>query len=304
MFRYFLNAFKITNDNIILTTPLVLFLLLFSIYLGVAKSAPSNLASSVLLLVTTVFMLSAFFAGWLYMVKKAIDLSKTEFIIDEDRAKASFGIIKEFPVGIGEYFFSFIGALVLYSALFFLTIFIVYQIGMHLIGNAGVNFVQLKIAMTSPAAMKALVSSMTKEQLIKLNEWNILIITFMSVFSFITMFWPAQIVLKDKNAFFAFFNSLKFLFKNFFGSIVLFIYLSLINFFISLVNAFATINPIVYFFSMLLYFYFIVYIVVLVFLYYDSEQNKKLTQEAQSNSNSGPDSSGQESISDSESEGD
>lgn len=304
MFRYFLNAFKITNDNIILTTPLVLFLLLFSIYLGVAKSAPSNLASSVLLLVTTLFMLSAFFAGWLFMVKKAVDLSKAEFIIDEDRAKASFALLREIPIGVGEYFFSFIGALVLYTAFFFLTIFAVYQIGIHLIGNAGVNFVQLKIAMTSPVAMKALILSMNKEQLIKLNEWNILIIIFMSIFSFITMFWPVQIIFKNKNAFFAFFNSLKFLFKNFLGSVTLFIYLSLINFFISMVNAFAAINPIVYFFSMLLYFYFIVYIVVLVFLYYDSEQNKKLTQEAPSNSDSGPDGIGQEQSGDSEGEGD
>lgn len=304
MFKYFLNAFKVTNDNIILTTPLVLFLLVFSIYIGVAKSAPSNAASAILLLITTLFMLSAFFAGWLFMVKRAVDLSKMEFIIDEDRAKASFALLREIPIGVGEYFFSFIGALVLYAGLFFLIIYAGYQIGMHAIGNPGINFVQLKIAMSSPVAMKTLVATMSKQQLIKLNEWNLLIIALLSIFSFITMFWPVQIILKNKNAFIAFFQSLAFLFKNFLGSIVLFIYLSVINFLISLVNAFAVINPIIYFFSMLLYFYFIVYIVVLVFLYYDSEQNRMLEQKAQSNSDSGTDGSGQEQSCDSQSEGD
>lgn len=300
MIKYFTKAFKITNENIILTTPLVLFLFLLSIYLGVARNAPENLPSVILLLITSLFMLSAFFAGWFFMVKRSIDLDRQEFIIDEDKAKASFNLIKELPVGIGEYFFSFIGGLILYTGLALLLFFIAYEIGLHFIGKVGVGLLQLKMALSSPVAMKTLVSSLSTEQLAKLNSWNFLLLSVMAVFSFITLFWAAQVVIKTKNPLIAFFKALSFTFKNFLSSIILFTYISIINFIISFINAIATLNPIVYFISMLIYFYFVVYVVVLIFLYYDSETREK----TQNNCNSGSDSNGQEQICDNQSERD
>lgn len=300
MIKYFTKAFRITNENIILATPLVLFLFLLSIYLGIAQNAPANIASAILLLITILFMLSAFSAGWFFMVKRAIDISKQEFIIDEDKAKASFSLIKEFPIGIGEYFFSFIGGLILYLILFTLLSFTAYQIGLHFIGKTGVDILQLKTALNSPAAMKALITSLSSEQLAKLSAWNFLFIAVMAISSFITMFWPAQIVSKTKNPIIALLKSIKFIFKNFFSSIILFIYFSLINFIVSLINAFSVINPIVYFISMLIYFYFVVYVVVLVFLYYDSENDKQIGEKIQNNSHSGTDSIGEEQSGDSD----
>lgn len=294
MIKYFGQAFKITNENIILTTPLVLFLLLLSVYLGFAQNAPETAISAVLLLITIILMLSAFFAGWLFMVKKAIDLSKEEFIIEEEKAKASFKLIKEIPIGIGEYFLSFTATIFLYSGLLLLFLFIGYQIGLHFIGKIDLNLTQLKIALESPTAMKSMIASMTKEQLIKLNEWNLLLFGTASTFSFLTLFWPAQIIMKNKNSFIAFFQSVGFLFKNFLAAIILFLYISFINFIISLINTIAVINPILYFISMLLYFYFIVYIVVLIFLYYDSEQNNIRTEKVESNCDCGSDSDRQE----------
>lgn len=275
MIKYFSKAFKLTNENIILATPLVLFLFLFSIYLSVAQRAPENIVSAILLLVTIVFMVSAFFAGWFYMVKKAVDLDKQEFIIEEDKSKAAFNLIKEFPVGIGEYFFSFIGALIFYVILFVLLAFVAYQLGLHYIGQVGVTLSSLKAALASPVALKSLVASLSTEQLARLNAWNFLFMAVMSIYSFITMFWAVQIVSKTKNPIMAFFKSIKFTFKNFFSALILFVYISFINFTVSLLNAFATMNPIAYFVSMLIYFYFLVYVVVLVFFYYDSQNRPK-----------------------------
>jgi len=306
MLRYFQKAFKITNDNIILATPLVLFLFLLSIYLGVAQAAPVNLASSILLLVTILFMLSAFFAGWFYMVKKAVDLEKKEFIIDEDKAKASLGLIKEIPVGVGEYFFSFIGASILYAGLVFVILLVSYKLGFHYIGDVGVSVLQLKEALTSTEAMKALVSSLSSDQLIKLNAWNILFLIVTCFYSFLTLFWPVQIVMNTKNPLTALFKSIRAIFKKPLSAIVLFLYITFINFVVSLTNAFSTINPILYFVSMLLYFYFLVYIVVLIFLYYDREMQPKSKDEVpsqedfaednptKSNCDSGADSIGQD----------
>lgn len=304
MIKYFSKAFKITNENIILTTPLVLFLLLLSIYLGIAKNAPETLASAILLIITIWFMFSAFHAGWFFMVKKAIDLNKKEFIIEEDKAKASFALIKEVPVGIGEYFLSFAGWQILYLGLLLLLLFIGYQIGLHFIGKIGLDLEQVKLAFSSPETMKAMVTSLTKTQLIKLNEWYLLLMATLTVFSFIPMFWPAQIIMKNKNPFIAFFQSLYFLFKNFWASIILFIYILFINFFVFLISFIAQINVILYFLSILISFYFFVYVVVLVFLYYDSEQDKMCAEKTESSCNCGPDSSGEESVGDTKSEGD
>jgi len=313
MIKYFARAFKITNENIILTTPLVLFLFLLSLYMGVAQNAPENLASAILLLITILFMVSAFFAGWFYMVKKAIDLDNQEFIIEEDKAKASFHLIKEVPVGIGEYFFSLVGALILYATFFILLILIGYQIGIHLIGKVGVSLEQLRDALASPATMKALVTSLSSEQLKKLNTWNFLFLIGSAIYSFLTMFWAVEIVNRTKNPFVAFFKSIKFAFSNFLSTLILFTYISVINFTVSLLNAISMIHPIVYFISMLVYFYFVVYVVVLVFLYYDRENNKQITEIegggaegtntesecAESDSDSGTDSVGEEQSGDS-----
>lgn len=305
MIKYFIKAFKITNENIILATPLVLFLFILSIYLGIAKNAPETLPSAILLLITTLFMLSAFFAGWLFMVKRAIALSKQDFIVDEDKAKASLGLLKEIPVGIGEYFFSFIGGLILYCGLIALLSYIAYEIGLHFIGKIGVSLVELKMALNSSVAMKSLIASLSSEQLVKINAWNFLFLGFTALFSFITMFWGAQIVMKNKNPLIAFFQALGFTFKNFFSAIILFIYISIINFSVSLLNAISMIHPIVYFISMLVYFYFVVYVVVLVFLYYDCENNPKIERHCEekneANCDCGSDSVGQEQSGDSDS---
>lgn len=292
MIKYFGKAFKVTNENIILTTPLVLFLFLLSIYLGVAKNAPETLPAVILLLITIWCMLSAFFSGWFFMVKKAIELDKQEFIIDEDKAKASFNLIKDFPVGIGEYFFPFLGGLILYLILIAILSFAAYEIGIHFIGKTGVSLLQFKSSLDSPAAMKALVASLTPEQLVKLNAWNFLILSSMIVFSFITLFWCPQIVIKNKNPLTSFFQALSFTFKNFLPSVILFVYISFINTIVSLINAVSTINPILYFISMLIYFYFVVYVVVLIFLYYDGENNPK----TENNCSCGTDSVGENGI--------
>ena len=162
--------------------------------------------------------------------------------------------------------------------------------------------------------MKALVATLSTEQLAKLNAWNFLVMGSMTFYSFITMFWAAQIVSKTKNPFIAFFQSIKFTFKHFLPSLLIFIYISLINFTVSLINAFAMVNPIIYFISMLVYFYFVVYIVVLIFLYYDGENYKRIEEKTENkcqqsdsskdSGNIGPDSVGQDEIRDSKSEGD
>ena len=308
MIKYFGKAFKITNDNLILATPFILFLLLMSIYLGVLHNSSKELGVLILLLITTLLMFSAFLAGWFFMFKKALELDKKGILLPEEKAKASFGLIKEFPVGIGEYFFSFVGGVILYGLLIAIFSYATYRMGLHFIGKMDLTIFQLKEALTSPSAMKAIVSSLSKDQLIKLNLWNFLSLGSMALFSFITMIWPAQIIFKTKNPLFAFFKSIGFIFRNFFTAIILFVYLSLVNFVVSLVNTISTINPILYFVSLLIYFYFVVYVIVVVFLYYDANSNEQKQEQDKytcaCGGNCGTDCYGQEQPCDKNGEGD
>lgn len=312
MIKYFSKAFNITNENIILTTPLVLFLMLFSVYLELSRNAVSAIQAFILLIVTSLLMLSAFLAGWFFMVKRAVDLDKVDFIIDEDKARASFGLMKEIPIGIGNYFLSFVAGLILYAGLIVLFSIVAYTLGEHFIGKIDLNTIGLKMASLTPETMKKFVESLSMDQRILLAKWNFLIVSIITVFSFITMFWPAHVIIKNKNAFVAFFQALKYTFKNFLPSVILFVYISFVEFAVQLFNAVSVVNPILYFIAMLVYFYFVVYIVVLVFLYYDSEANPKFeyriddsylakSSEASDNSGGRPYGGGQEQSGDSDS---
>src|SRR5574344_462838 len=271
MIKYFKNAFKITNQNIILTVPLILCLLFLSIYLGFSRTTPNNPIAISLLILTVILILSAFLSGWLFMIKRAIDLSKKDFYIEDDKSKASFNLIKEFPSGIGEFFLSAFGGVIFYGILIGLFIAGMYFIGTHFIGNLPLSAEQIKLALASPDSAQKLLTTLSKSDLIKINEWDFLFLGTATLFSFLVMFWTPQIIYATKNPFKAFFIAIKNTFSKFLGSIVLFIYISALNFFVSLVNAFSVVNVIVYFFAMLLYFYFFVYIIVLIFYYYDGE---------------------------------
>lgn len=296
MIKYFKSAFKITNENIILTTPLILFLFLLSIYLEVARNAPATLLSMVLLLVTTLFMLAAFFAGWFNMVKKAIDLNKQQ-LPDEERAKASFGLLKELPAGLGEYFLPFVGGIILYFLLFMVLSLISYKIGAHFLGKIDLTQNELRMILNSSDA-KMLISSIPSAKLAKLEIWYLLFLAVMTIHYFITMFLAPEIVINSKNPVIALGRSIAFIFKNFLNVIVLFLYVNVVSFAASLaINGIMLLHFIPNFItalvSMLLYFYFIVYVIVLVFLYYDSETAAKV-EIGENNCNSGTDSIGQD----------
>lgn len=275
MFKLFKNAFKLTNEGIILATPLVLFMWLITLYLSFAKGVVDTIPEAVSAFLTLLCMLGAFFAGWFYMVKKSIDISKKEYVLDEDRAKATVNLIKKIPAGVGKYFLSFIGMIIIFLVLFGLFDVLVYKFGIHFIGKIDFSAVQLKNAMASPQEMKVFLDSLTETQLIKLSQWNLLFMAATSFVSFIFMLWIPEMIYKTLNPLYALVNSVKKVFVKFPKSVALFLYITFLNFVISFASTFAMLNIIIYMFMMIAYFYFMVYIIVLIFSYYDSEFNTR-----------------------------
>ena len=271
MLKLYKNALKITNDNIILATPLILFMWILSLYLGFSKLTVNSLPLLLLSGVTVLFMMGAFFGGWFYMVKKAIKLSKQVFILDSDRAKATFNLIKTMPAGVGKYFLSFLGMILLSAVIVSVAGIGIFQLGINIIGPLGLDANQLKDVLSSASDMKAFLDSLSFEQLIKLNNWNMLFLTASSLFAFLFMLWAPEIVYHTRNPFMALVNSLKKIFIKFWKSVQLFIFISVLNFVLAFINTFSMVNIIFYFIMLVIYFYFIVYVVVLIFSYYDKE---------------------------------
>ncbi len=271
MLKLYKDTIKITNDNIILATPLILFMWLLSLYLSFAKNAITSTPTLLLSFITTIFMSAAFFAGWFYMVKKAVKLSKQMFVLDSDKAKATFNLIKTIPAGIGKYFLSFIGLILISITIFSAVGILTFKLGLLLIGEIGLDAMQIKAALSNTVDMKAFLDSLTLEQLIKLNNWNLLILSITSFLSFLFMLWIPETIYKTRNPFMALINSIGKIFHKPWKAIKLFIFITILNFVLSLLNTFSFFNPITYFILLVLYFYFLVYLVVLIFTYYDRE---------------------------------
>ena len=70
------ESFKLTNKYIILATPLILFSLLSSLY--ILFSVNGNLVSLVIALVLFTLMLTAFLAGWFFMIKNCVEKPDTD----------------------------------------------------------------------------------------------------------------------------------------------------------------------------------------------------------------------------------
>lgn len=275
MLKLFKNAFKYTNDGIILATPLILFIWVVTLYLSYAANVVDTPPEMISALITLLCMIGAFCAGWFYMVKKSVELSQKEFILDEDRAKEKLALIKKIPAGIGQYFLSFVGVSLIMLVIFAIFAGIIYKIGLYYIGGIDFSTEQIKNVLGSPQDVKVFLDSLTETQLYKLARWDLLFLAATTLMSYLLLLWVPEILYRTQNPLVALFKSIKKLFVKFGKSLALFIYLTFLNLVISFANTFALLHPIIYMIMMIVYFYFLVYVVVLIFSYYDKEFNEK-----------------------------
>lgn len=273
------KAVKITNDNIILAIPLILFMWIINFYSLFSKYTVDTVPELILASITVLFMVGAFLAGWFYMIKNAIELSKKVFILDTDRARATVNLIKLIPAGIGKYFLSFVG---MYIILFFIQVLvtlIVFSIGIHTIGTLDAATTQqiqsfaLDQTKASEIAMAQFIDSLTPQQIAFFGKWSLLFMSVSSAVFFVIVLWIPEIIYKTLNPLVALWRAVKKLFKTFFKSLALFVTMWIIGFILLFINTFAFLNPITYIIMSIVLFYYSVYVMVLLFLYYDEKFN-------------------------------
>lgn len=253
------KVFEITNRNSILLTPLILFSLFSTIYLVVMMSGGKiiNLLFGILVFG---LMFSAFLSGWFNMVKNVVEHP------DEDD---SLSIMKDFSTGVGEYFYTTTKALVLVILFFIGMSIFTYFIGMHFIGDLGISSNALSESLKNIEALKSFLLSLSQDQLMKLNLWNILIMGIMFVsYLHLILYLPA-LFFENKNPFETFITALKNLYSNkFFITFLIFLAIVIFNGILSILSTLFTTNILLHFVVTLLNFYFITLASVGLFYYY------------------------------------
>jgi len=253
------ESFKITNSNIIIATPLIFFSLISSLYLIFSSGGTQFglIFSGVLFF----FMIGAFLSGWFMMITKAIKSPE----IEDNK------LITEFPSGVGIYFLPILVMIVIIFIISSIILIAAVIAGKKFIGGIGVPASEFGQALASIDTMKTFINSLTQEQLVKINAWNMLFFFTMIFNYFILMFYPAAIFFKKKNPFIAFYFSLKDTFGHkFFKNIALFLIIFVSYMILSALIVFLGKNIIVHFVLTLVNFYYMTYIGILIFNYYYS----------------------------------
>lgn len=269
MFQLFKNCFKQTNDSIILATPLIIFLSILGWYLSYATGSVDSIPKLVLAIITTLVMASGFFSAWFYMVKKTLKLSNKVFVFDKDRAKAFGELIMSLPKGIGKLFLPFLGVISISAIIYGLIIagitFLVYKY----IGSVNIDLLNSNNLLVSSKELFEELSQLPREEIIVINCWYMLVLATITIVSFFFILWIPEIVYSEKNPFKALINSLKKIWLTRAKTLLLYLYINVLSFIISIFSTLLMFNPISYFLVLLLYYYFIVYIIVLIFTYYE-----------------------------------
>lgn len=279
MFKLYKNAFKTTNEGIILAIPLILFLWLLTLYINYSRFAVDTVPEMVLSVVTMLFMTSAFLAGWFYMVKKAVKFSKTDFIIENNVMKEAAKLIKSIPMGVGKFFLHFVGVSGIFLGLTLLMVGFLKLAASPFIVRINDVLVSFGISVSSPQEMSLILDKLPTDQILEMAnamlipsiELMLIVILIPAIFSFLLLLWIPEIIYTHRNPLHALLGSIKKLFRNFGKSINLYIYITVIQMIISSIGAISLLNPIANAVSMFIYFYFLVYVVVLIFSYYDRE---------------------------------
>ena len=251
------NSFKLTNKYIILATPLILLSLISGLY--IIFSSNGNTISLIFAFILFFLMLCAFLSGWLFMIKKCIT--------DDEQEPGA--MISEFPAGVGEYFLPVCGMIVISLIIAFCTMAAAYYIGVKAIGDIKEVLQALSSASSSAEALKSYLSTLSVEELVKLNLWNVLLFCTAILTYFVLMFYSPALFYKTRNPFIALIKAFKDLFcRKFFKNLLAFMFVFVTYFVLSIFSAATPSNIFIHFIFTLINFYYMVFAVVFIYDYY------------------------------------
>ena len=248
------RAFGYTNKNMLILCALILFQCLSSVYIYISQGA--NPLQSFLAIILYFLMLTAFMAGFCNLVKSVVNGEDTK---------------SRFVEGVGEYFLPVLGMFFISTIICLVATEASWLILQYKFGSLEQVVNLINSALADPAAMKSVLESASP---VTLYQTNIFLLVSFSVFAvvfFQFLYWvPALYLGNKKNIFKSLWNSLKFLYKNFFKSIAVCIVLMILLFILNLLEALSMPVPVLgALFSILGYYIFTVFVFSVFIIYKD-----------------------------------
>ncbi len=237
MLKFLNENFKYTNDCIILATPMVLFFIFLQLYLQFQYDL-LTWQSYITFFLTLWIGISGCFAGWFYMVKKALQFSKKTFLFDTDRLTALSKLFLCIFKGIGKFFLAFLGVI---AILFFIQV---------------IKALTILYIYNSPLKPHY-------------DNLNIIANVIEFILGFWVVYWVPEIIYTYNNPFKSLINAIKKSFLTFKQTSIYYLLIIAGCLFLHFSIQEMKIYPVVYFFELLLFYYFILYSVITIFRLYE-----------------------------------
>lgn len=265
----FSKAFNVVKDSPFITLYFVLYLIVLFLIIPIML-AGKNIFLTSILSVLALLLTCAFMAGWFGMIKTAILVYKKDKS-PEEKLEEAIKLKNNFFCSVSNYILPVILGFVILVAFLYLHSYL----SDVLFGKIDDVLSNIAKYSNNQDAFKNYLLSLpesTWSTIIKKGIFSYIICSF---FTMVYIFWAASLYLNKKcaiNPFFAAFDCVKTMFNKFFETILIFIFLIVLNFILMSLQAFYIENVVISFVTMILRIYFAAYIIVLIFDLYEENQ--------------------------------
>lgn len=265
--KYFIDAFKMTNHNLLLLSLLILFVFGTSMYIFVTESNGVNFFYT---FVVVILLMSALASGFFYSIKKSIKLQYNA-IEQNDNTNIGFGT---FYSGVGKYYLKFMSMLVVFfilASILIIGIFILASNFVCNISDLGIDgkfFFNLLAA--DPNVMDSILSNLDKTQQIYFRNWNRFFLVGTQLFTLMLIFWIPECMYSKDNIFVSLFKSIAKVIKDFPNVLCIYLTILLLNYIAAIFTVVFSNNTILLFLLSIISFYLCLYDFYAIFLYYKS----------------------------------
>ena len=258
----FSKAFNVVKDSPFITLYFVLYLIVLFLIIPVML-AGKNIFLTSILSVLSLLLTCAFLAGWFGMIKTAILVYKKDKS-PEEKLEEAVKLKNNFFCSVSNYILPVIFGVLILVALLYLHSYL----SDILFGKIDDVLSNISKYANDQEAFRTYLLNLPESTwgtIIKKGMFSYLVCSFLTM---VFLFFASSLYLNKKcslNPFFAMFNK-------FFETIIIFIFLIVLNFVLMSLQAFYVSNVVISFITMILRIYFAAYIIVLIFNLYEENQ--------------------------------
>ncbi len=256
---------KLLKKNLNLAQLIFIFFILMTFFSSTIMGAKFNIRLVPSLILWGI-LIAAFFAGLFFAFKKAIEYETEPPKTNNDLPPLYFA---EFFQGAGAFTLKFaLAGIFLLFLVFLLGFGYDYFVTHYVVLPESFKNLTTETLMSN-AKMTEFANSLSIADAAKLGKLSLMTFAIMGAFGYLTMLYPMILVREEHNFFKSFFVSIKYLFKDFFVSLILFLFFNIVLAMAGFISMAVASNIILSVFIILLQCYFNVWYILSMFVYYE-----------------------------------